>query len=95
MGRSISLLLDAAKSDGQVPRCKGPISGEDILLTDGQRVVGRPKKNLSDVPPQLLSSGEVILKESLKRSFSIIDPKIGSGATLKFCMIRTPLLLSK
>ena len=95
MGRSISLLLDAAKSDGQVPRCKGPISGEDILLTDGQRVVGRPKKKLSDFPPQLLSSGEVILKESLKRSFSIIDPKIGSGATLKFCMIRTPLLLSK
>ena len=66
MGRSISLLLDAAKSDGQVPRCKGPISGEDILKTDGQRVVGRPKKNLSDFPPQLLSSGEVILKESLK-----------------------------
>ena len=51
MGRSISLLLDAAKSDGQVPRCKGPISGEDILKTDGQRVVGRPKKNLSEFLP--------------------------------------------
>ena len=59
MGRSISLLLDAAKSDGQVPRCKGPISGEDILKTDGQ-------KKFVWVPPQLLSSGEVILKESLK-----------------------------
>ena len=27
--------LDAAKSDGQVPRFKGPISGEDFLKTDG------------------------------------------------------------
>ena len=31
----------------------------------------------------------------LKIIFSIIDPKIGSGATLKFFMIKTPQLLSK